>query len=293
MDKECPEQPERLEHVIEALEQKKGSGIPIIECANGEQYLNLFHEDSYIQRIKELCRDLEEGETTSLEEHEHDVSFSHKTYEAACYAVGAAVDAAKLAQHAEKSFALVRPPGHHAGSHAEGGFCIFNNVAIAAEYLRQQGERVMIIDIDLHLGNGTLEYVEGKQDVYYFSINQRDIWPHVNPPDTENTENIFLPKGTLDEKYIRWLQRCLPAAIKQFSPVIIAVSAGFDTYGTDYADPKLRRALGGGMALTANSTKELWKILDGTLLPYFAVLEGGYDPLSVLAGVLSFVDKDE
>ncbi len=291
----CPETPERLSAAVEEIPflqeglERLSNGEPeeiVVLAENGEQYLKLFHDERYIKQIKDICHTLQNEEIASVRETEN--CFSHDTYQAACYAVGAAVQAAELAKHGQKAFALVRPPGHHAHADHESGFCVFNNMAIAAEYLRQRGERVMIVDADLHLGDGTLEYAEGREGIFYFSINQKDIWPGIVPPPTNNTQNIFLPEGTTDDVYIKTLEEKLVPALKSFNPTIVAVSAGFDTMGTDYGELNERV----GFALTNRSYYRLWEILDEQLVPYFMVLEGGYNPLSILYGVLSFFNKE-
>lgn len=300
VDEACPEKPERIESLVDnvpaiadGLERRLNGQYDelVLTAPYGEQYLDLVHTPKYIRHVKELCESLGDTEITSFEQHPRDVCFSRQTYKAACYAVGGAVQAAILAKRGQKSFALVRPPGHHASAEQESGFCIFNNVAIATEYLRRKGERVMIVDIDLHLGDGTLAYIEGKENIFYFSINQENTWPHLVPEPTGNSENIFLPEGTDDEKYRAVLWERLVPALDAFNPSIVAVSAGFDTHGMDAQH--FGEELEGGFILSHQSYKELWEILDKKMIPYFAVLEGGYNPLSVMAGVLSFLDKDK
>ncbi len=295
VDDECPEKPERLEelvdsvpwirHDVEQLEQGQPAQH-LISAPYGEQFLTLFHSPAYIQHVRELCRDAGD-EILRL----GDNCFSRKSYKAACYAVGAAVHAARLARKGRKSFAAVRPPGHHAHAEKESGFCIFNNIAIAAEYLRQKGERVFILDIDLHLGDGTLSYADGREGICYFSIHHESLWPHLHPGSGGNAELVELADGTNDEAYRKVLHEQLVPALRSFNPSIVAVSAGFDTHAMDYTN--FRNALGGGFILSPDSYKEVWSILDAQLVPYFAVLEGGYDTLSVLSGVLSFFEKDE
>ncbi len=293
VEPECPEKPERLQYLMESVPflqeglARLEQGFPdstVVRAPNGKVFLELFHTPEYIATVRETCAALSEGDV-----QEGETSLSHYSFKAACYAVGAAVQGARLAQRGEKSLALVRPPGHHAHADHAAGFCIFNNVAIAAEYLRQKGERVMIVDVDLHLGDGTLEYVEGKENVFYFSLNHENIYPHLEPGNTENTENIFLPAQVRDDDYIAVLEERLVPRLRHYDPSIIAVSAGFDTHSADYLHHG--ESFGGGFLLTHKSYKKLWDILDQEVRPYFIVLEGGYDPMSVLDGVLSFVDK--
>ena len=297
---DCPEQPGRLEALLAVpwLSARIASALQgnyrddqesVHRALNGEPYLKLFHTPRYIQQIKEESSHLGEREFTTIDQ-ERETWLSARSYEAACYAVGASVQAAELARKGENSFALTRPPGHHAFPDKSHGFCLFNNVAIATEHLRRQGERVMIIDLDLHLGDGTLAYVESKEDVFYFSFHQEEEWPRTRftSKSKGNTRLVYLPEGTTEDTYISVLREYLPADLRRFHPSLIAVSAGFDTYKTDHDQPLLRETMGGFM-LTSQSTRELINIINEGGKPYFAVLEGGYTAESVLAGVLSFV----
>jgi len=278
----CLESPDRLSLVEEAFDLEEFAYPPLV-CT--PEHLTLFHSPGYIRRIEDLCQDLGEGEVGMLDEDTRIVS---QSYQAARHAVGSALRAAELARRGYNSFALVRPPGHHAYEDHSAGFCLFNNIAIASEYLRQKGEKILIIDIDLHLGDGTMQYAAGRDGVFFFSLNHENLWPYVHPEDARNTLNIPLPDGTADEKYIATLHHNLVPIINTFKPSIIAVSAGFDTHGTDllYHGETLK----GGFQLTDASYKYLWRLLNTTLLPHFAVLEGGYNPLSVSTGVTSFFE---
>lgn len=287
---ECPEKANRLDLVLaNAASVIKAPPLEVIGDLPLEYYLDFFHTSEYQQSIRNKSSILPAGTISSTPWSEEGISFSAGTYVAACSAVLTTVSAATLALQGKQSFALVRPPGHHAHKDRESGFCFFNNVAIAAEYLRRQGQKVMIIDIDLHVGDGTLEYVEDKTDISYFSVNQANTWPYFKPPERENSRNIFLPQGTGDELYIRTLHEYLEPFIDTFRPSIIAVSAGFDTHESNAV--QVSDELEGGFRLTKESYRQFWKILDQARMPYFAVLEGGYTPESVLDGVMSFLEK--
>ena len=260
---------------------------PLVDfSSSGEEYLELVHDPTYIQEVKRRSQRATENSIVEVEGN----FYSNGTFLAAAHAVGAAVTAAQRAKHGYKAFALVRPPGHHAHSNYGHGFCYFNNIAIAAEHLRTQGERVMIVDIDLHFGDGTEEYSTGRDDVYHFSISQGEIWPFPSNENQENNELIFLPGGTQDPEYQRVLERRLSVAIDQWKPSMIAVSAGFDTSYHDSSE--FGDLLEGGFNLTRATYDQVWQILDSSLVPYFAVLEGGYSSLALQSGIESFLEKD-
>ncbi len=275
-----------IQQLIEKTEVREGD-IHALRPHSGEAYLNLFHTPRYIEEIKEICENLRDHESTTL----NGTFLSKESYAMACYAVGASIEAAKNAKQGKKSFAVVRPPGHHAHADKSDGFCIFNNMAISVEYLSRQGEKVLILDTDLHVGDGTLSYAAEKENIFYYSLGQQQLWPFIEQNDSENTQLEFLPESTIDEVYIQTLKQTIPSLIKQFNPDIIAVSAGFDTFAMDYVD--YRDTFQGGFCLSPKVYKELWHILDQSLIPYFALLEGGYNPLSIATGVMTFFDKNK
>ncbi len=276
-----------IQQLLEQEEVLEGE-IHLVRAANGEVYLPLFHNPGYIDEVREMCASLRDREYAQI----NDTCLNKDSYTLACYAVGATIQAARLAKEGKKSFAVVRPPGHHAYADKGDGFCIFNNVAIATEYLRRRGEKVLIVDVDLHVGDGTLSYVEGKEKVFYYSMGQEELWPHIDASEErENVKLEFLPEGITDDLYISALEKTLMPVLRDFKPDIIAVSAGFDTFATDYVD--YRDTFKGGFCLSPRVYKSLWKMLDESLIPYFAVLEGGYNPVSVCTGVLSFFEKEK
>ena len=172
-------------------------------------------------------------------------------YEAASLAAGGAVLSAELAMQAEPSFALIRPPGHHASANRSWGLCFFNNLAIAVQKIRPKAKKVLIIDIDLHYGDGTVSIFRGDRDVKI-----------VNPGCCD-AEFEYL---NLDSSiYIGLIEDALADAIYD----VIGVSAGFDTYVEDW-----------GKLLRTEDYEEIGKVIrDGSLVcqgKRFAVLEGGY-----------------
>jgi acetoin utilization deacetylase AcuC-like enzyme len=187
-----------------------------------------------------------------------------------------------LAGEIQNGFAFVRPPGHHAEPGHAMGFCLFNNVAIAAAYaLQQYGlSRILIIDFDVHHGNGTQHAFFSRNDILYFSVHQDSLFPgsgdfsEIGELDGRGyTVNFGLPAGSDDNTYNRIFQDiCLPVG-RAYQPGLILVSAGFDAYCRDpLAGMNVTPAGFGGMTQTILRLAE--EVCEGRVL---FVLEGGYD----------------
>ncbi|MBI3035358.1 histone deacetylase [Candidatus Woesearchaeota archaeon] len=229
---------------------------------NGEKYLNLVYNEEYIENIKNAS-----AKEINLDA---DTYTNNKSYEVACYAVGAAIKAAK-----QNDFALIRPPGHHATQNKAMGFCLFNNIAIACKWLNERGKKVFVIDFDGHHGNGTQEIFYKIDKVLFLSIHQFPAYPgtgRVNEIGEGKgkyyTINIPAPPYTSDDLFVDILSKIIPVIREQYKPDVVAVSAGFDGHKDD---PLLQ------LNLTLNSYHEIGKLLSRNFKNIFACLEGGYN----------------
>jgi len=238
----------------------------------------------YIRLVEAICRS--GGGPLDLQ----DTAVSQESFEVALYAVGGVLKAVNLVmEHRfDNVFALVRPPGHHARRFQACGFCIFNNVAVTAEYLRRKFklERILILDVDSHHGNGIQEKFYGTSNVLYISLHED---PHDFPGTgfvcevgEENgigyNVNIPLPFKTSDEVYLQAMREIVSPIILQYKPAFTLVSAGFDAH---YSDPV------GKLSLSASCYQKMFEMIlqvteacGGRLV---SVLEGGYS--------LSYVGK--
>jgi acetoin utilization deacetylase AcuC-like enzyme len=244
------------------------------EVDNGEQYLELVHTKQHIQRVREASR-----LSAPLDP---DTKTSPGSWEAAVHAVGAAVMASKSGD-----FALVRPPGHHAHPDHAAGFCLFNNIAIAAQRLVKQGKRVLIFDFDGHWGDGTARFFYETDKVLYWSLHQSPGYPGSGTESEIGegkgkgyTINMPMPPGTGDDIYLQAVNSLMKVA-KEFKPDHVAVSAGFDSH---HAEQLLQ------LNLTMDSYYELGLLLQANFKRIFSTLEGGYNTEYLPKCVRNFVD---
>jgi acetoin utilization deacetylase AcuC-like enzyme len=249
-----------------------------------ERFLELVHDRSHVATIRRLCT--EGGGAIDA-----DTFVGELSYGAALRAVGGACEMTRalLAGEGSVGFCAVRPPGHHAEPNRAMGFCLFNNVAIAAEMaIRELGiERVLVLDWDVHHGNGTVEAFRGRADVLVIGIHQGGIFPGTGSiEDTGSgagrgyTINLPVPGGSGEELWLALLEHLIVPAATAFEPQLVLLSAGFDAHRDDPL---------GGCALEAESfarmARHVRDLAARMAAPLAAVLEGGYEPAALAASV--------
>ncbi|MDP7115908.1 MAG: hypothetical protein QF632_06365 [Candidatus Woesearchaeota archaeon] len=289
-DKEIIEHPSRFDGLGDALRGMVNED-DLIQAEITEVALAALrdtHDSRYIEQVREVCEGLKPGENEFLDGLETYVG--PRSFNIAKRAVGAAVQAAQYAERGINAFAVVRPPGHHAARNQAGGHCIFNNIAVAATYLveHESANRVLMLDIDVHEGNGTLDILQQArfdETVRYLSLSQGGLFGQsLDTPDSHHSL-IYLDEGCGDDEYVAQFDKAFNRAIDEFHPNLIAVSAGFDTSSIDAQEERLSV----GLQLTRRSYDHVVKKLNHSNLPYFCVLEGGYRTESIIMGLESFI----
>jgi acetoin utilization deacetylase AcuC-like enzyme len=267
------ERPERLAAVLDALH----AALPQLDWheaprASRGQLLRV-HAGSLLDTVLET-------RPTAPMMLDPDTVLSPASAEAALRAAGAAVAAvdAVLGDAARRAFCAVRPPGHHATSDTAMGFCLFNNVAVAAAHaMAQHGlARIAIADFDVHHGNGTQAIFEHDPRVLFLSSHQSPLYPDSGGVDERGLGNVLnapLPPGSAGEAFRRsWSERLLPA-MDAFAPQLLLVSAGFDGHARDPL-AQLRLQAGDYAWLTRELAMLAGRHAQGRLV---SLLEGGYD----------------
>ena len=299
-----PDQPQRLEmamNVLEALNWLERDGLVLLAPrAASEDELAAVHERGYIHEVEEAARkaaEIHAGGGRITQRFATDTYVSAQSYEAAIRAAGAPLTAidAIMKGEIDNAYCLVRPPGHHAVAEAAMGFCLFNNVAVAARYaIDQYGlERVMIIDFDVHHGNGTQEMFYDDPRVLYFSTHQAPFYPGTGLSNERGegkaegtTINVPLPASTGYETFEPVFRQVMAPAADRFDPQLILVSAGFDAHWDDPLG-QLNLSTAGFAQLMNVIIEEARFLCNGRLV---LVQEGGYSLDAMAACVATCIN---
>jgi acetoin utilization deacetylase AcuC-like enzyme len=284
-----PERPERLFDVIDTLKNnpdfKYDLVWPKVRKADNSE-IALAHSEKYIQLVESEIRTLDNDSPTFLSTG--DTVISPKSLDVAQMSVGASLVGIDeiMNGNVKAAFSFNRPPGHHATEDKGMGFCIYNHAAIAAKYLQNKYSltRVLIIDFDVHHGNGTQDIFYDDPSVFYFSIHQHPFYPGTGRPTETGvsngegfTLNIDLPKGSGDEQFIKGFTEELIPKMNDFKPEFILISAGFDAHDNDLLGklsytPK-------GYSRVAQIINSIYKNSNAKGIMY--MLEGGYVPENI------------
>jgi acetoin utilization deacetylase AcuC-like enzyme len=281
-----PDVPERLLAIERRLAMADWLGWERREApAADESELELIHSARHVQRIKQMS-------AAGGGAIDPDTFVGEPSFRAALHAAGGACALARalLSGEANFGFSGTRPSGHHAEADRAMGFCLFNNIAVAAQLAISElgARRVFVLDWDVHHGNGTAEAFRHRADVLFASIHQAGIYPGSGPlsdvgsgPGEGYTINLPVPAGSEEELWLSLLERVVLPAAESFKPDLALISAGFDAHRADpLAGCRLQTS---SFAEMARHMRDLGRRLE---IPLGVVLEGGYEPQALAESVL-------
>jgi acetoin utilization deacetylase AcuC-like enzyme len=270
-----PERPQRLDAVIEGAHHAAIADalVPLEPRPATRDELERVHRADYLDQLQQICEVHGGGFL------DPDTGVSSASWEASLLGAGAVLTAAEAiaAGEGDAAFCAVRPPGHHATQERAMGFCLVNNVAVAAALLAEHGERVLIVDYDAHHGNGTQDIFYDHPTVFYVSFHQWPFYPGTGGIDERGVDagfgctlNIPLPARATGDVYLAGLDRIVAPLVGRFEPTWLIISAGFDAHRRD---PLTDLGLtAGDYALITRRLVEMTPTARRLM-----VLEGGYD----------------
>ncbi|MDQ3102614.1 MAG: histone deacetylase [Actinomycetota bacterium] len=284
-----PENAGRIRAIERTLDDAGWPGLELIEAPlASREMLERVHDPTHVDRIERLC-DAGGGMIDA------DTVATDASWEAAMRAAGAAASGAErlLAGEANFAFCAMRPPGHHAESDRAMGFCLFNSAAVgAAHAIATCGAgRVLILDWDVHHGNGTAEIFDARADVVYASIHQSPLYPGTGAAAEIGTAagagytvNLPVPPGTGGDEFLALAEHVIAPIARSFAPSLLVISAGYDAHADDpLANCQLTTA---DYADLTSVMRDLGREIGA---PVLVCLEGGYDPDALAASVLATV----
>lgn len=287
-----PENSKRLERVQESISHENIANLFFRENlreASNEEILRV-HSPGYLQHLKQFC---EEGGGRI----ETDTVVSKSSYTVARSAAGCSVEAIDqvITGQAKRAFCAIRPPGHHALSDQAMGFCLLNHVAIAARHALEHHhlQRILIVDWDVHHGNGTQDIFYEDEGVHFFSVHRAPFYPGTGSVEETGTSkglgttwNLPLAFGVSRVDYFSQFEQLLNAAASRCRPELILISSGFDAHKEDPI---------GSLELETDDFGELTQLVLNVANEYcegrvVSLLEGGYNPDKLAESVISHLN---